>query len=102
MRIIVNLSLTFYLVTVNINPFVILLLGTKKKTLLLEANSDKNSIVSFRENVQEESVQSQVNLVDLPRASDPCQVQNKIIICGINVFEGVNGGPDTSFYHATF
>lgn len=52
--------------------------------------------------MQGETVESQVNLVDLPRASDPCQVQNKIIISGIDLCEGVNQGPDTSFYHATF
>lgn len=61
MQIIVNLSLAFYRVTVNINPCVLLLPGTekkkeKKRTLSLEANSDKNSIASFRKNVHEESV----------------------------------------------
>lgn len=69
---------------------------------MLEANSDKNPIVRFSENVQEETAQSQLNLVDLPRASDLFQVWNKIIIFGIDLFEGVNWGPGTSFYNATF
>lgn len=41
--------------------------------------------------------QSQVNLVHPPRATDPHQVQNKIIIWRIDLCEGLNLGPDTAF-----
>lgn len=41
--------------------------------------------------------QSQVNLVHPPRATDPHQVQNKIIIWRIDLCEGLNPGPDTAF-----
>lgn len=45
--------------------------------------------------------QNQVNLVYPPRATDPRQAQNKIIISGIDLCEGLNQGPDTVLYHAT-
>lgn len=45
--------------------------------------------------------QSQVNLVHPPWATDPRQAQNKIIISGIDLGEGLNHGPDTVLYHAT-
>lgn len=43
--------------------------------------------------------QSQVNLVHPPRATDLRRAQNKIIICGIDLCEGLNQGPDTMLYH---
>lgn len=42
--------------------------------------------------------QSQVNLVHPPWASDPRQAQNKIIISGIDLGEGLNQGPDSVLY----
>lgn len=43
---------------------------------------------------------NQVNLVHPPRATDHRQVQNKIIISGIDLWEGLNQSPDTVLYHA--
>lgn len=79
----------------------------EKSLVRLEANGDENSIISFRVNMQDKmrigcpTEQSQVNLVHPPRASDPRQVRNKIIIWRIDLCEGLNPGPDTVLYHAT-
>lgn len=62
--------------------------------------------MSFKVNLQDKmrigclTEQSQVNLVHLPWASDPRQAQNKIIISGIDLGEGLNQGPNSVLYRA--
>lgn len=64
--------------------------------------------MSFKVNLQEKMricspiEQIQVNLVHAPKATGLRQAQNKIIISGIDLCEGLNQGPDTKLYHTTF